>query len=229
MGIFFGALNKVGQQKEKKRLVAQAALSYLKEGMSLGIGTGSTVDFFIDALPAHSHYLAEIVSSSEASTKKLKNLKIEVTDLNRVSDVDVYVDGADEATKHLNLVKGGGGALTREKILAGASRRFICIVDDAKIVDVLGKFPIPVEVIPMAQSYVARQIVKAGGQPILREKFVSDNGNQILDVHNLTVTDPVKLEIELNQIPGVVTVGIFARRKADILLIGEKNGVITLN
>lgn len=229
MGIFFGALNKVGQQKEKKRLVAQAALSYLKEGMSLGIGTGSTVDFFIDALPAHSHYLAEIVSSSEASTKKLKNLKIEVTDLNRVSDVDVYVDGADEATKHLNLVKGGGGALTREKILAGASRRFICIVDDTKIVDVLGKFPIPVEVIPMAQSYVARQIVKAGGQPILREKFVSDNGNQILDIHNLTVTDPVKLEIELNQIPGVVTVGIFARRKADILLIGEKNGVITLN
>ena len=219
----------MGQQKEKKRLVAQAALSYLKEGMSLGIGTGSTVDFFIDALPAHSHYLAEIVSSSEASTKKLKNLKIEVTDLNRVSDVDVYVDGADEATKHLNLVKGGGGALTREKILAGASRRFICIVDDTKIVDVLGKFPIPVEVIPMAQSYVARQIVKAGGQPILREKFVSDNGNQILDIHNLTVTDPVKLEIELNQIPGVVTVGIFARRKADILLIGEKNGVITLN
>ena len=217
------------QQKEKKRLVAQAALSYLKEGMSLGVGTGSTVDFFIDALPEHSHYLAEIVSSSEASTKKLKNLKIEVTDLNRVSDVDVYVDGADEATKHLNLVKGGGGALTREKILAGASRRFICIVDDTKIVDVLGKFPIPVEVIPMAQSYVARQIVKAGGQPILREKFVSDNGNQILDVHNLTVTDPVKLEIELNQIPGVVTVGIFARRKADILLIGEKNGVITLD
>ena len=217
------------QQKEKKRLVAQAALSYLKEGMSLGVGTGSTVDFFIDALPEHSHYLAEIVSSSEASTKKLKNLKIEVTDLNRVSDVDVYVDGADEATKHLNLVKGGGGALTREKILAGASRRFICIVDDTKIVDVLGKFPIPVEVIPMAQSYVARQIVKAGGQPILREKFVSDNGNQILDVHNLTVTDPVKLEIELNQIPGVVTVGIFACRKADILLIGEKNGVITLD
>ena len=217
------------QQKEKKRLVAQAALSYLKEGMSLGVGTGSTVDFFIDALPEHSHYLAEIVSSSEASTKKLKNLKIEVTDLNRVSDVDVYVDGADEATKHLNLVKGGGGALTREKILAGASRRFICIVDDTKIVDVLGKFPIPVEVIPMAQSYVARQIVKAGGQPILREKFVSDNGNQIIDVHNLAVTDPVKLEIELNQIPGVVTVGIFARRKADILLIGEKNDVITLD
>jgi ribose 5-phosphate isomerase A len=217
------------QQKEKKRLVAQTALSYLKEGMSLGVGTGSTVDFFIDALPEHSHYLAAIVSSSEASTKKLKNLKIEVTDLNRVSDVDVYVDGADEATKHLNLVKGGGGALTREKILAGASRRFICIVDDTKIVDVLGKFPIPVEVIPMAQSYVARQIVKAGGQPILREKFVSDNGNQILDVHNLAVIDPVKLEIELNQIPGVVTVGIFARRKADILLIGEKNDVITLD
>ena len=217
------------QQKEKKRLVAQTALSYLKEGMSLGVGTGSTVDFFIDALPEHSHYLAAIVSSSEASTKKLKNLKIEVTDLNRVSDVDVYVDGADEATKHLNLVKGGGGALTREKILAGASRRFICIVDDTKIVDVLGKFPIPVEVIPMAQSYVARQIVKVGGQPILREKFVSDNGNQILDVHNLAVTDPVKLEIELNQIPGVVTVGIFARRKADILLIGEKNDVITLD
>ena len=219
----------MGQQKEKKRLVAQAALSYLKEGMSLGVGTGSTVDFFIDALPEHSHYLAAIVSSSEASTKKLKNLKIEVTDLNRVSDVDVYVDGADEATKHLNLVKGGGGALTREKILAGASRRFICIVDDTKIVDVLGKFPIPVEVIPMAQSYVARQIVKAGGQPILREKFVSDNGNQIIDVHNLAVTDPVKLEIELNQIPGVVTVGIFARRKADILLIGEKNDVIPLD
>ncbi len=217
------------QQKEKKRLVAQTALSYLKEGMSLGVGTGSTVDFFIDALPEHSHYLAAIVSSSEASTKKLKNLKIEVTDLNRVSDVDVYVDGADEATKHLNLIKGGGGALTREKILAGASRRFICIVDDTKIVDVLGKFPIPVEVIPMAQSYVARQIVKAGGQPILREKFVSDNGNQILDVHNLAVTDPVKLEIELNQIPGVVTVGIFARRKADILLISEKNDVITLD
>jgi ribose 5-phosphate isomerase A len=219
----------VDQQKEKKRLVAHAALSYLKEGMSLGVGTGSTIDFFIDALTEYSHHLAAIVSSSEASTKRLTNLKIEVTELNRVGDIDVYVDGADEATKHLNLVKGGGGALTREKILAGASRRFICIVDDTKIVDVLGKFPIPVEVIPMAQSYVARQIVKAGGQPIRREGFVSDNGNQILDVHNLTVTDPVKLEIELNQIPGVVTVGIFARRKADILLIGEKNSVITLD
>ena len=216
-------------QNDKKRLVALAALPYIKDGMSLGIGTGRTVNFFIDALPEHTHRFTAIVSSSEASTKRLKSLKIDVTDLNRVGDVDLYIDGADEATKNLHLIKGGGGALTREKILAGASRRFICIVDDTKIVDVLGKFPIPVEVIPMAQSYVARQIVKVGGQPILREKFVSDNGNQILDVHNLTVTDPVKLEIELNQIPGVVTVGIFARRKADILLIGEKNDVITLD
>ncbi|MGE4658315.1 MAG: ribose-5-phosphate isomerase RpiA [Gammaproteobacteria bacterium] len=215
-------------QNDKKRLVALAALPYIKDGMSLGVGTGSTVNFFIDALPEHTHRFTAIVSSSEASTKRLKSLKIDVTDLNRVGDVDLYIDGADEATKNLHLIKGGGGALTREKILAGASRRFICIIDDSKLVALLGSFPVPVEVVPMAQSYVARQLVKAGGKPIWREGFTSDNGNQILDVHNLAVTNPMELETRLNQIPGVVTVGIFANRKADTLLVGQEDGVITM-
>ena len=215
-------------QNDKKRLVALAALPYIKDGMSLGVGTGSTVNFFIDALPEHTHHFTAIVSSSEASTKRLKSLKIDVTDLNRVGDVDLYIDGADEATKNLHLIKGGGGALTREKILAGASRRFICIIDDSKLVALLGSFPVPVEVVPMAQSYVARQLVKAGGKPIWREGFTSDNGNQILDVHNLAVTNPMELETRLNQIPGVVTVGIFANRKADTLLVGQEDGVITM-
>lgn len=216
------------QQDEKKRSVAVAALAYIKDGDSLGVGTGSTVDFFIDALAEHAERLSAVASSSEASTQRLQVLGIAVTDLNNIGDVDLYVDGADEATKHLHLIKGGGGALTREKILAGASRRFVCIVDDSKLVGVLGQFPLPVEVIPMARSYVARQLVKAGGQPILREGFVTDNGNHILDVHNLRITNPVELETRFNQIPGVVTVGLFARRGADTLLVGREDGVTIL-
>jgi ribose 5-phosphate isomerase A len=215
-------------QNDKKRKVALAALTYIKDGISLGVGTGSTINFFIDALPEHAHRLSAVASSSDASTERLEGLGIEVTDLNSVGDVDLYVDGADEATKHLHLMKGGGGALTREKILAGASRRFICIVDDSKLVGVLGAFPLPVEVIPMAQSYIARQLIKVGGQPVWREGFITDNGNHVLDVHNLSITNPVELETRLNQIAGVVTVGLFANRGADTLLVGQERGVTVI-
>ncbi len=209
----------------KKRQAAQAAIEHLDEGMTLGVGTGSTVNFFIDELADHSARLSTVVSSSEASTERLRNLGIEVSELADAGDLDLYVDGADEATKHRHLIKGGGGALTREKILAGASRRFVCIVDDSKLVGVLGSFPLPVEVIPMAQSFVARQLIKAGGQPIWRADFVTDNGNHILDVRNLNISNPIEIENRLNQIPGVVTVGIFAQRPADILLISANDGV----
>ena len=215
-------------QNLKKKRAAVAALSYLKDGIALGVGTGSTVDFFIDLLPEQAHRLTAVVSSSDRSTERLQERGIEVSELSEVGDLDLYVDGADEATKHLHLVKGGGGALTREKILAGAARRFVCIVDESKLVGILGRFPLPVEVIPMARSFVARQLVKAGGQPIWREDFVTDNGNQILDVHNLNISNPLEMETRFNQIPGVVTVGLFAHRRADVLLVADDSNVRTM-
>ncbi len=213
---------------DQKRAAAEAALAYVTEGTVLGVGTGSTVNHFIAALARRRISLAGAVSSSEASTRLLKSAGIDVLDLNSTGDLDLYVDGADEATRHGALIKGGGAALTREKIVAAASRRFICIVDRSKLVDVLGRFPLPVEVIPMARSYVARQLVRLGGQPVLREGVTTDNGNAILDVHNLRITDPQALESEINQIAGVVTNGIFARRGADLLLVGGDAGVETL-
>jgi ribose 5-phosphate isomerase A len=213
---------------DQKRRAAEAAMQYVPEGCVVGVGTGSTVNHFIAALAERPHLVQAAVSSSEASTRLLKDARIEVVDLNSAGDLDVYVDGADEATRALHLVKGGGGALTREKIVAAASRKFICIADSSKLVDVLGRFPLPVEVIPMARSYVARQITRIGGQPVLREGFTTDNGNVILDVHNLRIMDPVALEQELNQITGVVTNGLFARRRADVLLLGTDSGVETL-
>lgn len=213
---------------DQKRAAAEAALPYVTEGSVLGVGTGSTVNHFIAALAKSRRSIAGAVSSSEASTRLLRAAGIEVVDLNSAGDLDLYVDGADEATRHLALIKGGGAALTREKIVAAASRRFVCIVDASKVVDVLGRFPLPVEVIPMARSYVARQLVKLGGQPVLREGVTTDNGNAILDVHNLRITDPRGLETEINQIAGVVANGIFARRGADLLLVGTDGGVETL-
>ncbi len=212
-------------QSERKRLVAREALAHVEDGMALGVGTGSTVDFFIDALGEHPYRKLRLVSSSERSTARLGGLGLDVTELSAVGDVDLYIDGADEATQHLHLIKGGGGALTREKIVAGAARRFICIVDDSKLVGRLGKFPLPVEVIPMARSFVARQLVKLGGQPVWRRDFVTDNGNQIIDVRNLEIARPVEMETRINQIPGVVTVGLFAHRGADMLLVGTDRGV----
>jgi ribose 5-phosphate isomerase A len=215
-------------QDEHKRRAAAAALSYIKDGTSLGIGTGSTVDLFIELLQPLAVKLGSVVSSSERSTRRLTEFGIRTVDLTSTGDLDLYVDGADEATKHRHLIKGGGGALTREKIVAAASRRFVCIIDETKLVPTLGKFPVPIEVIPMARSYVARQMVKAGGQPIWREGFVTDNGNDILDVHNLKIANPLELETRFNQIAGVVTVGIFANRPADVLLIGGAGGVKTM-
>lgn len=208
-----------------KRQVAKAAAKFVEDDMVVGVGTGSTVNFFIDALADMKHRIDGAVSSSEASTRRLKEHGIRVLDLNDTGDLPLYVDGADESDRHRRLIKGGGGALTREKILAGASERFVCILDESKIVDVLGAFPLPVEVIPMAQSYVARQIVGQGGQPVLRSGFTTDNGNLILDVHNLQLTDPVAVERTLTCIPGVVTVGIFALRPADLLLVGSESEV----
>ena len=211
-----------------KRRAATAALSYIKDGMALGVGTGSTIDIFIELLQPLAAKLGPVVSSSERSTRRLAEFGIRAVDLSSTGDLDLYVDGADEATKHRHLIKGGGGALTREKIVAAASRRFVCIIDETKLVPTLGKFPLPVEIIPMAQSYVARQMVKAGGQPILREGFVTDNGNHIIDVHNLKIANPLELETRFNQLAGVVTVGIFANRPADVLLIGGASGVKTM-
>lgn len=213
---------------DQKRRAAEAAMQFVPEGSIVGVGTGSTVNHFIAALAKQSHRVAGAVSSSEASTRLLKAARIDVLDLNSTGDLDVYVDGADESTRALHLVKGGGGALTREKIVAAASRKFVCIADRSKLVDVLGRFPLPVEVIPMARSYVARRITRLGGQPVLREGFTTDNGNVILDVHNLRIVDPPTLEAELNQIVGVVTNGLFAQRPADILLLGTDTGVETL-
>jgi ribose 5-phosphate isomerase A len=213
-------------QDEKKAAAAREALDQVRPGMLLGVGTGSTVNHFIDALGQSRIELASIVSSSEASTQRLKNHGLEVSDLNVTGDLDLYVDGADESDRSLRLIKGGGAALTREKIVAAASKTFVCIADDGKLVDVLGAFPLPVEVIPMARAFVARQLVALGGIPIYREGVTTDNGNQILDVQGLTLTDPVALEDAINGIAGVVTCGIFARRRADLLLIGTDSGVV---
>jgi ribose 5-phosphate isomerase A len=213
---------------DMKKMAAQAALEYVETGTVIGIGTGSTANHFIDGLAAIKHKIDGTVASSEASAKRLEAHGIPVLDLNSVDELSVYIDGADEANHYLHLIKGGGGALTREKIVAAASRKFVCIADESKLVDILGAFPLPVEVIPMARSYVARELVKHGGQPVYREGFTTDNGNIILDVHNLEIMEPVKLEEELNNVPGVVTVGIFARRPADVLLLGAPGGVKTL-
>jgi len=212
----------------KKKAAALAALEYVEDRMLVGVGTGSTVNHFIAALAGRRHRIAGAVSSSEASTKLLRAAGIEVVALNDAGDLPLYVDGADEATRHLALIKGGGGALTREKIVAAASRRFVCIVDDTKLVPVLGRFPLPVEVIPMARSLVARKLVGLGGQPVLRQGFATDNGNEILDVHNLKIHDPAALEAQIGLLTGVVEVGLFARRGADILLVAGDGGVQTL-
>ncbi|MBB6094326.1 ribose 5-phosphate isomerase A [Povalibacter uvarum] len=213
---------------QKKRIAAEAALAYIDDNTIIGVGTGSTVNHFIDALAARNVRIRGAVSSSEASTERLKKHRFDVIDLNAAGDLDVYVDGADESDPQLRLIKGGGAALTREKIVAAASRRFVCIADDSKLVDVLGKFPLPVEVIPMARSYVARQLAKLGGEPVWRENVITDNGNQILDVHDLSITDPVGLETRINQIAGVVTVGLFAHRPADVLILGTDAGAKVL-
>ena len=209
----------------KKLKVAKSSLDYIKHDCVLGVGTGSTVNFLIDLLPDLINKIQAVVSSSDESTKRLEAHGFEVSNLNNIGNIDLYIDGADEATKNLHLIKGGGGALTREKILAASAKKFVCIVDDSKIVDRLGKFPLPIEVLPMAQSYIAREIVKMKGQPILRENFITDNGNHILDIHNLDITNPIETETVINQIPGVMTVGIFARRSANILLIAEENTI----
>jgi ribose 5-phosphate isomerase A len=206
--------------EEQKRLAAQQAVGYVEDGSVVGVGTGSTVAHFIDELAKIRGRIEATVSSSEKSTALLKQLGIPVVDLNSVGELSLYVDGADECDPHKCLIKGGGAALTREKIIAAASRKFVCMIDASKRVDVLGRFPLPVEVIPMARGYVAREIVRRGGQPVWRDGTVTDNGNWILDVHNLRITDPVALEADLNQITGVVCVGLFARRPADVVLIG---------
>jgi ribose 5-phosphate isomerase A len=216
-------------QNDKKKTAAQAALKYIEDGAIVGVGTGSTVNYFIDALADVKDKIQGAVSSSDASTKRLEALGIEVFDLNSVDKFDIYVDGADEITQHKHMIKGGGAALTREKIVAAVGKKFICIIDDTKKVPILGKFPLPVEVIPMARSYVAREIVKLGGDPSYRQGVITDNGNVILDVHNLTILNPVELERQLNAIVGVVTNGLFADRGADIVLIGTNNGVETVN
>jgi ribose 5-phosphate isomerase len=215
-------------QDEMKKAVAKAALEHVVPDTIIGIGTGSTANHFIDFLAEIKHQVAGTVASSVASAERLKKHGIPVLDLNEVSEISVYVDGADETNRRMHLVKGGGGALTREKIVAAASRKFVCIVDETKVVDVLGKFPLPVEVIPMARSYVARELVKLGGSPVYRDGFVTDNGNVILDVHGLQIQEPTELEAHLNNIVGVVTNGLFALRPADVVLIGTPNGVRTL-
>lgn len=216
-------------QDEMKQAVARAALEHVEANTIIGIGTGSTANYFIDYLAEIKGKINGTVASSEASAERLRSHGIEVFDLNDVADISVYVDGADETNRYAHLVKGGGGALTREKIVAAVARKFVCIVDSTKVVDVLGAFPLPVEVIPMARSYVARELVKLGGEPVYREGFVTDNGNVILDVHNLQIMNPVELEQKLNNITGVVTNGLFAMRPADVVLVGSESGVSTLS
>jgi ribose 5-phosphate isomerase A len=215
-------------QDEMKRAAAKAAMAYVPEGAVIGVGTGSTANCFVDELAVLGGRIEGAVASSDATAERLKKAGIRVLDLNAVSDLPVYVDGADEITRHLHMIKGGGGALTREKIVAAVARQFVCIADRSKLVDVLGSFPLPVEVIPMARSYVARELVKLGGQPVLRENFTTDNGNIILDVRGLSIVRPADLETILNQIVGVVTNGLFARRAADIALLAGPDGVQTL-
>lgn len=215
-------------QNDKKKAVAKAAVKYIEEGAIIGVGTGSTVNYFIDALADVKYDIQGAVSSSEASTERLKAMGIEVFDLNSIDKFDIYVDGADEITEHKHMIKGGGAALTREKIVAAVADKFICIIDDTKQVPILGEFPLPVEVIPMARSFVAREIVKLGGDPTYRQGVVTDNGNVILDVYNLKILNPVELEKQLNDIVGVVTNGLFAHRGADVVLVGTDSGVETI-
>ena len=215
-------------QDELKKLVAQAALKHVVEDAVVGVGSGSTVNLFIDALAAIKGRIEGAVAASDASAERLKKHGIRVFDLNAVDELPVYVDGADEVTEHLTMIKGGGGALTREKIIAAVARKFVCICDASKLVSVLGKFPLPVEVIPMARSHVGRELRKLGGYPVLRENYKTDNGNLVLDCHGLTITDPPRLESELNNIAGVVTNGLFARRPADLLLLGTPEGVMQM-
>ncbi|MEJ2455604.1 MAG: ribose-5-phosphate isomerase RpiA [Candidatus Thiodiazotropha sp.] len=212
---------------ELKQQAAKAALDYVKGGV-IGVGTGSTVNHFIDYLATIKGRIEGTVSSSDASTERLKGHGIPVLDLNATGELEVYIDGADESDHYLNLIKGGGGALTREKIIAGASKQFVCIADESKLVDILGNFPLPVEVIPMARSHVARQLVKLGGTPVWRENFVTDNGNLILDVHNMEIMKPMEMEQKINAIAGVVTTGIFALRGADVLILGTESGPKTV-
>jgi ribose 5-phosphate isomerase A len=216
-------------QDDLKKQAAEAAIAYIKNCRILGVGTGSTVNHFINALEPIKHQFEGAVSSSEASTERLLTLGIPVLDLNFVGTLDVYVDGADEINSNLQLIKGGGGALTREKIIAAASKSFVCIADQSKLVPTLGEFPLPIEVIPMARSYVARKIVELGGHPVWREGFFTDNGNIILDVHRLQIMQPSQLENTLNNITGVVTNGLFAKRAADIVLLANENGIQTLS
>ncbi|MGZ8193214.1 MAG: ribose-5-phosphate isomerase RpiA [Methylobacter sp.] len=218
----------MNQDDLNKKKAAQAALKYIKNVPVIGVGTGSTVNHFINFLADIRGDIEGAVSSSEGTSERLRKAGIPVLDLNAVGPIEVYVDGADEVNSHKQLIKGGGGALTREKIIAAASRQFVCIVDGSKCVDVLGAFPLPIEVIPMARSYVAREMVKLGGQPVWRENFITDNHNQILDVHNLDIMEPVKLEQIINNITGVVTVGLFAMRPADIVLISKGDDIVTL-
>lgn len=213
------------KQDQAKRAAAEAAYEYLRENEYLGVGTGSTVNHFIDVLAERKPELEGCVSSSHATTQRLQAAGFDVVDLNSAGELGVYIDGADEANEHLELIKGGGGALTREKVIAGASRQFVCMVDESKQVDLLGRFPLPVEVIDMARSSVARRLVKLGGEPELRHGFTTDNGHVILDVHNLRIDNPIAMEDAINAIPGVVTVGLFARRRADVLLVASAAGV----
>ncbi len=215
-------------QDKMKKAAAIKALEFIEHNTIVGVGTGSTVNHFIDALATIKHKIEGAVSSSDESSKRLKAHGIEVFDLNNVDILDVYVDGADEITKHMSMIKGGGAALTREKIVAAVAKKFICIADDSKQVELLGDFPLPVEVIPMARSYVGRELVKLGGDPKYRQGVVTDNGNVIIDVHNLAMIDPKKLEADINAIVGVVTNGLFAQRGADILILGTKSGVCVI-
>ena len=215
-------------QDQKKLNVARASLDYIESGIVLGVGTGSTVNHLIELLPSVKDRIQAVVASSIATTALLTEHGFEVSLLNSVGVVDLYIDGADEASKRRELIKGGGGALTREKVIAGASRRFICIIDDSKQVGMLGTFPLPLEVIPMAQSQVIRNLTNMGGHAVWRDEFVTDNGNHILDIHNLKITNPIETETRINQIPGVVTVGLFAHRTADVLLVGDDTGIRTL-
>ena len=215
-------------QDKQKREVALAAIQHIPIGSIVGVGTGSTANYFIDELAKIKHKIDGAVASSDDTAQRLKSYNIEVLDLNNVSDIPVYVDGADEITEHLHMIKGGGGALTREKIVAATAKKFVCVADQSKLVSILGAFPLPVEVIPMARSYVARQIVQRGGHPVLREEFITDNGNVILDVHGLKILNPTELEMDLNQIAGIVTNGLFAKRGANVLLLGTDNGVRTI-
>jgi ribose 5-phosphate isomerase A len=215
-------------QDELKQSVAREAIKHVVEDAVVGVGTGSTANFFIDELAKMKNRITGAVASSDRSAERLKGHGIRLFDLNSVDELPVYIDGADEITEHLAMIKGGGGALTREKIVAATAKKFVCIADGSKLVPVLGKFPLPVEVIPMARAYVARQMVKLGGQPQLRENFTTDNGNIVLDVRGLSILNPVELETAINNIAGVVTNGLFARRGADVLLLGTNTGVRTI-